>query len=269
MADEQSIEPGLLRCFVVSPFGATADQQRRSKQVLRHLVQKAIGDRYRVVRADEIDDEGLITNQIIEHLIEDELVVADLTDLNPNVFYEVAVRHAARKPIVHLITEGQEIPFDVSNMRAISYALDDPDTLQVAREELERKVEAIESNGWQAAANPISAARDVWLLQESEQPEVRKAGDLLASIGELRDEVRALSRRVDARPKTLGAGIESFGEARNRVLATVNRNDPIAEEDLLPLVPLLTPKQLASVVKSLLADDEIHLVDGKLSMIPF
>lgn len=73
-----------------------------------------------MVRADEIDDEGLITNQIIEHLIEDDLVVADLTGLNPNVFYEVAVRHAARKPIVHLITTGQDIPFDVANMRAVS-----------------------------------------------------------------------------------------------------------------------------------------------------
>jgi hypothetical protein len=183
-------------CFVVSAFGATPEDQRRHKQVLRHLVRKVLGDRFDVVRADEIDEEGLITNQIIEHLLDDDLVVADLTGLNPNVFYEVAVRHAVQKPIVHLITSGEEIPFDVANMRAVPYALDDPDALEAAQEELARKVKSIEEADWVAAPNPISAAREVSLLQSSEQPEARAAGDILSAVGELRDEVRALSRRV-------------------------------------------------------------------------
>jgi hypothetical protein len=187
------------RCFVVSAFGSTPEDQQRHKQVLRHLVRKVLDSRFQVIRADEIDEEGLITNQIIEHLLEDDLVVADLTGLNPNVFYEVAVRHAVRKPIVHLITAGQEIPFDVANMRAVPYALDDPDALEAAQEELARKVKAIEDAGWVAAPNPISAAKEVSLLQESEQPEIREAGDILAAIGELRDEVRTLARRVPAR----------------------------------------------------------------------
>jgi hypothetical protein len=165
--------------------------------VLKHLVQKVLSDRYTVIRADQIDDEGLITNQIIEHLLEDELVVADLTDLNPNVFYELAVRHAARKPIVHLISKGQDIPFDVSNMRAVPYALDDPDLLEEAQTELGRKVKAIEDSGFTAAPNPVSAARDVWLLRASEQPEVRQAADLLAGLNQLQDEVRALARRMN------------------------------------------------------------------------
>lgn len=155
-----------------------------------------LGSRFEVTRADEIDDEGLITHHIIERLLEDDLVVADLTSLNPNVFYEVAVRHAVRKPIVHLITAGEEIPFDIANMRAVSYALDDPDLLESAQEELDRKVKAIEDADWVAAPNPISAARDVSLLQESEQPEVRAEGDLLAAVNELRDEVRTISKRA-------------------------------------------------------------------------
>lgn len=183
-------------CFVVSAFGATPDDQRRHKQVLRHLVRKVLGSRFKVVRADEIDEEGLITNQIIEHLLEDDLVVADLTGLNPNVFYEVAVRHAARKPIVHLMTAGQEIPFDIANMRAVPYALDDPDALEEAQAELARKVKSIEDADWVAAPNPISAAREVSLLQGSEEPEARAAGDILAAVGELRDEVRSFTRRV-------------------------------------------------------------------------
>ena len=65
------------------------------------------------------------------------------------MFYELAVRHAARKPIIHLITKGQDIPFDVSNMRAVPYALNDPDVLEEACKELARKVDSIEQNGFE------------------------------------------------------------------------------------------------------------------------
>jgi hypothetical protein len=180
----------------VSAFGTTPEEQKRTKQVLRHLLRKVLEPHgYKVVRADEIDDEGLITNQIIEHLLEDDLVIADLTGANPNVFYELAVRHAARKPIVHLITAGETIPFDVANMRAIVYALDDPDVLEEAQEELARKVAAIEQSDG-AGPNPITAARDVWLLRASDEPQVREAGELLALVSDLRDEMRSLVRRM-------------------------------------------------------------------------
>ena len=56
---------------------------------------------------------GLITAQVIQNLVEWELVIADLSEHNPNVFYELAVRHALKKPIVQLIQAGQKIPFDV------------------------------------------------------------------------------------------------------------------------------------------------------------
>jgi len=185
-------------CFVVSAFGTTPEERTRTKQVLRHLVRKVLEPRgYEVIRADEIDDEGLITNQVIEHLLEDALVVADLTGRNPNVFYEVAVRHAARKPIIHLITAGEQIPFDVANMRAVQYALDDPDLLEQAQEELDRKAAAIEENGGSTALNPITVARDVSLLRESDKPELRHAGDVLAALHDLRDEVTALGRRIN------------------------------------------------------------------------
>ena len=46
-----------------------------------------------------------------------DLVVIDLTDNNPNVFYEMAIAHGYRVPCVHIITEGQKIPFDVQHAR--------------------------------------------------------------------------------------------------------------------------------------------------------
>lgn len=73
----------------------------------------------RVVRADQIDTPGMITKQIIEYLLKARLVVADLSFSNANVFYELALRHAIRLPIVQIIRHRDPIPFDINQMRTI------------------------------------------------------------------------------------------------------------------------------------------------------
>jgi hypothetical protein len=248
-------------CFVVSAFGATAEDQRRHKQVLRHLIRKVLGDRFAVIRSDEIDEEGLITNQIIEHLLEDDLVVADLTGLNPNVFYEVAVRHAAQKPIVHLITVGEDIPFDVANMRAVPYALDDPDALEEAQEELARKVDAIEKADWIAASNPISVAREVSLLQGSEQPEARAAGDILAAVGELKDEVRALSRRVPAAEAKRPAPSVPRFSIKDHVIRYLADSGPSSTREVTEAVPA-APSSIRRALQQLMQEDLVSRTDS-------
>jgi hypothetical protein len=71
------------------------------------------------VRADQIGKPGMITAQVIEHLANARVVIADLSFHNPNVFYEVALRHACRKPIVQLIRTIDPIPFDLDQFRTI------------------------------------------------------------------------------------------------------------------------------------------------------
>jgi len=73
----------------------------------------------RVVRADSIDKPGIITRQIIEYIVKSRLVVADLSFQNPNVFYELALRHAVKLPIVQIIRSIDRITFDVNQMRTI------------------------------------------------------------------------------------------------------------------------------------------------------
>ncbi len=248
----------------MSAFGASNEEQRTYKQVLKHLVRKVLDADYEVVRADQIDDEGLITNQVIEHLLDDDLVVADLTGLNPNVFYEIAVRHAARKPIIHLITKGQQIPFDVANMRAVPYALDDPDALEEAQDELRRKVNAIEAENFKAAPNPVSVARDIWLLRESEQPDIRQTGNVLAAVNDLRDEMRALARR--STPPSALRG--SLGDSE--VLEELRRAGPMNTESLAAI--LYVPAGLAqAVLASLLKEGEVNRREDGLweAAIPF
>ncbi len=72
-----------------------------------------------VVRADKIAEPGMITTNVLEHIKLSRLVIADLSMLNPNVFYEMALRHAVKLPIVQIIRKADRLPFDVNHVNSI------------------------------------------------------------------------------------------------------------------------------------------------------
>jgi hypothetical protein len=83
------VTDGRKTCFFIAPIGLEGSDVRvRSDQVLKHIVAPAAREcGYDTIRADQISEPGIITSQVIQHVVEDPLVVADLTDRNPNVFY--------------------------------------------------------------------------------------------------------------------------------------------------------------------------------------
>jgi hypothetical protein len=179
-------------------------ERKRSDQVLRHLVRPVVEPMgYDVRRADDFHEEGLITYQIIQRLIDGDLVVADLTGRNANVYYELAVRHGAQKPVAHLIEHGEALPFDVANVRAIPFSLTDPDLLAGAKDDLAKKIAAIESAAG-PASNPIHAALNLQSLRESTVPETELAGQVLSGLADLRVELQNLAQKLES-PRTADA----------------------------------------------------------------
>ena len=112
-------------CFMISPIGEDDSIERQhSDLIIGSFIEPALDEfGLSVVRADKIDKPGVITRQIIDYLVNSRLVIADLSFSNPNVFYELAIRHAIRKPIVQIIRDGDRIPFDVNQMRTIKIDL--------------------------------------------------------------------------------------------------------------------------------------------------
>lgn len=108
-------------CFYISPIGGSeTDQRKHSDLFLGSLIEPALQSfGLAVVRADGIDKPGVITKQIIEYIVKSRLVIVDLSYHNPNVFYELAIRHMMRLPIVQIIRKADSIPFDINQMRTL------------------------------------------------------------------------------------------------------------------------------------------------------
>lgn len=110
-------------CFYITPIGTVDSVERKHSDLfLSSLVQPALEELgLTVVRADQIGEPGMITTQIFEYLKRSKLAIADLSYLNPNVFYEVALRHALRLPVVQLIRKADRLPFDVNQSRTLIF----------------------------------------------------------------------------------------------------------------------------------------------------
>lgn len=110
-------------CFYITPIGSDDSEERKHSDLfLSSLVQPALEELgLTVVRADQIGDAGMITTQVLEYLKRSRLAIADLSYLNPNVFYEVALRHALRLPVVQLIRKLDRLPFDVNQTRTLVF----------------------------------------------------------------------------------------------------------------------------------------------------
>jgi hypothetical protein len=108
-------------CFYISPIGKEgSDERKHSDLFLNSIIEPALKEfGLRVVRADKIGEAGMITAQILEHIIKSKLVIVDLSFHNPNAFYELAIRHACKLPIVQIIRKADVIPFDVNQARTI------------------------------------------------------------------------------------------------------------------------------------------------------
>jgi hypothetical protein len=131
-------------CFVICPIGEPDSPERlRPDQVFKFIITPAAGKHgLTCLRSDHIASPGgNITNETIRHILEDRVVIADLTGRNANVFYELGLRHSFRKPVVQLITRGERVPFDVQGTRVVYYTLDLAGGQQ-AKEEIEQQIAA-------------------------------------------------------------------------------------------------------------------------------
>jgi hypothetical protein len=185
---------------VISQIGQENSEERKKADRVYKFIKRACNEcGYKPVRADEIEKPGFINSQIIVELLDAELVIADLTDTNPNVFYELAVRHHSNKPVIHLMESPQKIPFDIANNRAIYYSLKDAEDGLILVDTLRKYIEAVEEDDT-PVQNPITQVLNVRQYEQSENPQDRTNATILSLLQELREDVgdnmRGLSQGI-------------------------------------------------------------------------
>lgn len=136
-------------CFIVCPIGSDdSPQRKRSDIVLKHIIEPVCNELgFTVIRVDKIHSVDRIDNTIIEHLNTADLVIADMTEYNPNAFYEMGFRHALGKPLIPIVEEDTKLPFDVANLRTITYATNDLEKADAAKTRLRETILSFEISG--------------------------------------------------------------------------------------------------------------------------
>jgi hypothetical protein len=189
-------------CFVIAPIGEEgSDIRKRSDRVFAFVIEPAVQEcGYKAVRADKISKPGIITNQVIQEVIGAPMVVADLTGRNANAFYELAIRHMVKQPLVQMITKGETIPFDIAATRVLYYDEPELETVERTRAELVEHIRSAEQ-GADKADNPISISVDLQALRVSADPARAQLGELAdvvtGALAGIRAEISELRKEID------------------------------------------------------------------------
>jgi hypothetical protein len=166
------------------------------------------------VRSDKVAEPGMINDRVIHDILNADLVVADLTFLNANTFYELGLRHAALKPVINFAQTGTELPFDTFGYRAIMEDITSWDGIERARQQIRDQAKATEVDGYHVS-NPITQANASFKMRESADPEDRMIADLQDRFQRLEDGRALLERAAalgDIKSGSLSDALRSFFE---------------------------------------------------------
>ena len=133
-------------CFIVTAIGESGTPTReRADNVYKYLIAPVCEDLgYKPVRVDHVNAVDNINATIINYLKTAPMVIADMTDHNPNAFYELGFRQALELPLIPIIRVGERLPFDVMTTRTVFYDTD-VSKIEESKENLKSKIQSFEN----------------------------------------------------------------------------------------------------------------------------
>lgn len=177
-------------CFMISPFGGYFDLYWEA------LLQPAITDAgLKPTRADDPLVSSNVIDDIWRLINEASVVLADLTNKNPNVFYELGLAHAARKPVMLITQTMDDVPFDLQSRRCYVYDVRMP---KWPDDLMNRITEGLR----ETLAAPESQILPTFLLTTPGETHTITAGEKL--VLELQQQVSSLANEMRSVRQSLG-----------------------------------------------------------------
>ena len=136
-------------CFVLMPFGDIRDLQTVYRDHVKAIIERC---GLRCERADDIYDVSGVMQSVWEGINRARVVVADLTERNANVFYELGIAHTLGKPVIMLSQSIDFVPFDLRHLRCIVYTYT-PRGRTHLEQALERTIKTLLSSAADLTAN--------------------------------------------------------------------------------------------------------------------
>lgn len=217
------------KCFVICPIGDEgSDIRKQADDSMEFVIEPACkGKGYDVIRADKISDNGIITQSIIENILQADLAIVDLTGRNPNVFYELAIRHSYGLPAIQITRDDvSSIPFDVHNVRTIQYDLS-ASGAKKASQEIEKVIDSIESGN--KTLNPVTSVSSILKFANEETlGENQVLSELLLKVNGIPDRLEQLENNIGVRFSQM---LTAFGESFKA--SPRNNNQPADVQDMM------------------------------------
>jgi hypothetical protein len=190
-------------CFVISPFGGYFDSYHTA--IFEPAIEAA---KLKPCRADDLYRPSSIIHDIWKYVSGATVLLADLTGKNPNVLYELGLAHAIGKPVVMVTQVLEDVPFDLRNLRVITYDLRDPAWAELLGDSITHSLEEV-------LGSPESAVPPAFLRErkESKSPQVSSTEKKLLELTQQVESLRRSQRRLSSDDDEL----QGPGEARSLI----------------------------------------------------
>jgi hypothetical protein len=177
------------RCFIITPIGDELSETRLKAEGVIESIEPILEEfDFKVDIPHKMPSPGSITKQVLECIMNNDLVVANLTELNPNVMYELAVRHSTAKHVITIAEFGTKLPFDITTERTIFYTNDMKGVPKLQRE-IRGAIKSLDFNE-SAFDNPIYRAQRDFKFKED------NVGGINEYIIDVLDEVKNTQTRI-------------------------------------------------------------------------
>jgi hypothetical protein len=202
MPSEKSIDT----CFVISPFGEPYDNY------FLHIFKPALEEcGLYAERGDSLYRPSTIMDDIWDGIKKSKLLIAELTDRNPNVFYELGLAHAISKPVILISKSIDDIPFDLRSIRVLLYDKDHPNWGDILKKNLIKAINETLANPsmsvpmtFKEISRPATISQDPFQLRlESLELTVQKLKSISLENEPLTDEGTYYDRFIENRSTKL------------------------------------------------------------------